>query len=333
MPNEKYMKITYARGILDAHRYLLSNYSNVFVIGQGLWSPWYVGATMTDLDTDFGKNRIIDTPVSELATTGAAVGAAIAGYKPIVVHPRMDFMVLAIDQIVSQAAKWRHMFGGESSAPITIRAIINRGGEQGAQHSQALHSWFAHVPGLRVVMPATPKDARDLLIAAVLSNDPVMYLDDRWLYEQEEEVEEIIELNLEELGPKIVKEGTSCTIVGAGFTTKLCIDATKDLAKLGIEGEVIDMRILNPIRYDDIVASVEKTGHLCVVDGGWQTCGLAGEIIAGVVEKINLKKLKSSPIRITIPDAPAPTSRVLEDIYYIKSEEIVFKIQNQLKNA
>lgn len=324
------MKISYARGILDAHRYLLSNYSKVFVIGQGLWSPWYVGATMTDLDVDFGKDRVIDTPVSELATTGAAVGAAIAGYKPIIVHPRMDFMVLAIDQIVSQAAKWRHMFGGESSAPITVRAIINRGGEQGAQHSQALHSWFAHVPGLRVVMPATPQDARDLLIAAVLCEDPVMYLDDRWLYEQEEDVSEIRELNLANLGPQILKKGKSFTLIGAGYTTKLCMDAAVELQKIGIDVEVIDMRVLNPIRYDNIVLSVEKTGHLCVVDGGWKTCGLAGEIIAGVMEKIDVKQLKSSPQRITIPDAPAPTSKVLEDIYYIKFEEIVSKIKNQL---
>lgn len=327
------MKISYSRGILDAHRYLLSKYQNVFVIGQGLWSPWYVGATMTDLDIDFGRNRIIDTPVAELATTGLAVGAAVGGYKPIVVHPRMDFMVLAIDQIVSQAAKWRHMFGGESSAPITVRAIINRGGEQGAQHSQALHSWFAHIPGLRVVMPATPKDARDLLIAAVLSEDPVMYIDDRWLYEQEDEVGEIVELNLSELGPQILKVGDSCTIVGAGFTTKLCLDAAKELVTEGINAEVIDMRIINPIKYDILVASVEKTGHLCVVDGGWQTCGLAGEIIAGVMEKVNIGQLKSSPMRITIPDAPAPTSKVLEDIYYIKTDNIISKIKNQLKNV
>jgi len=181
-------KITYAEGILEGFNYLLTNHKEVFVIGQGLWSPWYVGSTMRDLDKIYGKKRIIDSPVSELAVTGAAVGASICGYRPIVVHPRMDFMILAMDQIVNQAAKWRHMFGGQSSAPVTIRGIINRGGEQGAQHSQALHSWYAHVPGIRVVMPATAQDARDLLIASVLSNDPVMYIDDRWCYNHEAEV-------------------------------------------------------------------------------------------------------------------------------------------------
>jgi acetoin:2,6-dichlorophenolindophenol oxidoreductase subunit beta len=324
------MNITFAQGILDAHRYLLSNYPNVFVIGQGLWSPWYVGATMTDLDQDFGKERIIDTPVSELATTGAAVGAAMAGYRPIVVHPRMDFMVLAIDPIVTQAAKWRHMFGGEASAPITVRGIINRGGEQGAQHSQALHSWFSHIPGLRVVMPSTPKDARDLLVASVLSNDPVMYVEDRWLYEEVEDASEIEELDLSKEKPKVIFKGEDFTLIGAGYTTKLCVDAAMILTQKGISTEVVDMRVLNPIDYSPIVDSVKKTGSFCVVDGGWQNCGLAGEIIAGVIERINLADLKTMPTRITLPDAPAPTSRVLEEIYYIKPEQIVQRVIQQL---
>jgi acetoin:2,6-dichlorophenolindophenol oxidoreductase subunit beta len=325
------MIISYAQGILDAHRYLLSKYPKVFVIGQGLWSPWYVGATMTDLDRDYGKNRIIDTPVSELATTGAAVGASLGGYRPIVVHPRMDFMVLAIDQIVTQAAKWRHMFGGESSAPITVRAIVNRGGEQGAQHSQSLHSWFAHIPGLRVVMPATAKDARDLLVASVLSNDPVMYIDDRWLYEEEEEVGEVQELDLSKEGPKILREGKDCTLVGSSYTTKLCLLAADLLSKQGIFAEVVDIRVLNPLKYETIIESVKKTQNLCVVDGSWKNCGIAGEIIAGVMEGISLSDLQRSPIRITLPDAPAPTSKVLEDKYYITAEQIVEGVIQQIR--
>ena len=158
-------KHNYGTAILAAFEYLLENYPEVFVIGQGLWSPWYVGNSMTDLDKKFGIERVIDTPVSESACTGAAVGASLAGMKPIVVHPRMDFMLYAMDAVVNQAAKWSHMLGGQSHPGVTIRSIINRGGEQGAQHSQALHAWFAHVPGLRVVMPSTVADARDLLIA------------------------------------------------------------------------------------------------------------------------------------------------------------------------
>lgn len=141
----------YGTAILAGFEYLLENYPEVFVIGQGLWSPWYVGNSMTDLDKKFGVDRIIDTPVSESACTGAAVGASLAGMRPIVVHPRMDFMLYAMDAVVNQAAKWSHMLGGQAHPAVTIRSIINRGGEQGAQHSQALHAWFAHVPGLRVV--------------------------------------------------------------------------------------------------------------------------------------------------------------------------------------
>jgi len=159
------IKNSYGTAILSAFEYLLNKYPEVFVIGQGLWSPWYVGNSMTDLDKKFGVKRIIDTPVSESACTGAAVGASLCGMKPIVVHPRMDFMLYAMDAIVNQAAKWSHMVGGQAHPGVTIRAIINRGGEQGAQHSQALHSWFAHIPGLRVVMPYSVADARDLLVA------------------------------------------------------------------------------------------------------------------------------------------------------------------------
>ena len=150
---------------------------------------------MVDLDKKFGKERIIDCPVSENSVTGTALGAALNGMKAIVVHPRMDFMVLASDQIVNQAAKWQSMLGGGIKIPLTIRSIINRGGEQGAQHSQALHSWYAHIPGLRVVMPAFANDARDLLIASILSNDPVLYIDDRWCADLEEEFTELKELD------------------------------------------------------------------------------------------------------------------------------------------
>ncbi|SVC81241.1 uncharacterized protein METZ01_LOCUS334095, partial [marine metagenome] len=160
---------------------------SVILLGQGLWSPWYVGNSMTNLEKQFGYERVIDTPVSELAVTGAAIGASQCGYRPVVTHPRVDFALLAVDQIVNQAAKWNSMFGGEAPVPAVFRLIINRGGEQGAQHSQSLYSWFAHIPGLRVVVPATPQDAQDLLVAAIRSDDPVVYIDDRWLYDLESE--------------------------------------------------------------------------------------------------------------------------------------------------
>lgn len=320
----------YGTAIRDAFAYLLENHPDVFVIGQGLWSPWYVGNSMTNLDKDFGVDRIIDTPVSESACTGAAVGAAIAGMKPIVVHPRMDFMLYAMDSIVNEAAKWSSMMGGQAHAGVTVRAIINRGGEQGAQHSQSLHSWFAHIPGLRVVMPASVADARDLLIASALSKDPVIYIDDRWLYSQAEELEPVIERDLSLEGPRVTKVGSQVTLVGAGFSAKLCADAAELLALDNIDAEVIDVRILNPFDASKIVTSVKKTGRLVVVDGGWGNSGFAAEVLASVVEQIDPASLKSTPKRVTLPSSPAPASSVLEAIYYTKATDVVEAVKSTL---
>jgi pyruvate dehydrogenase E1 component beta subunit len=278
---------------------------------------------MTALDKRFGAHRVIDTPVSELAVTGAGVGAALAGMKPIVVHPRIDFMLYAMDAVVNQAAKWSHMFGGQSHPGVTIRAIINRGGEQGAQHSQALHAWFAHVPGLRVVMPATVADARDLLIAAVLCDDPVVYIDDRWLYDMEDDLGPIVELTLAAEGPRALTGGDDVTIVGSGYATRLAVQAHRELTRLGVSAQVIDLRVLNPFNPDAIVSSVERTGRLLVVDGGWHNAGFASEVIASVTERVAPATLKRAPRRLTLPDAPAPTSRALEQIYYPTAEDIM----------
>ena len=315
-------KLNYGEAICAGYRHLLGNYPEVFCIGQGLWSPWYVGNTMTDLEKDFGTNRVLDSPVSELGCTGAALGAAVSGYRPIVVHPRVDFLLLGVDQLVNQAAKWRHMFGGTISVPLTVRAIVNRGGEQGAQHSQTLHSWFAHIPGLRVVMPATPMDARDLLISSVLCDDPVLYIDDRWLYELEEEETEITEQPLQELEPVRRRDGSDVTLVACSFSVKLALDAAAAMHKNGISCEVIDLRIINPLNITEVLKSVAKTGRLVAIDGDWTSCGLAGEIIAGVCEKAQFGSLTTPPRRVTLVDAPAPTSGFLEKLYYPTVEQI-----------
>lgn len=313
--------ITYGSGIQSAFEYVLENYEESFIIGQGLWSPWYVGNTMVDLDKKFGKQRIIDCPVSENSVTGTALGAALNGMKAIVVHPRMDFMILASDQIVNQAAKWQSMLGGGIKIPLTIRAIINRGGEQGAQHSQALHSWYAHIPGLRVVMPAFANDARDLLIASILSNDPVLYIDDRWCADTEEESTELQELDLKSIGPKVVKAGSDITIVGSGFTSYQALEASRELDKENISAEVIDCRVLNPFNPDLIIDSAKKTGKLLVLDGSWINCGFAGEVIASVSERF--VGFKSPPKRMGLKESPAPTSKPLEEDYYINIKDII----------
>lgn len=330
MENSK-KAVTYCEAIRLAFEHLLHSDPRCFTIGQGLWSPWYVGNSMRGLVEKFGKHRVIDTPVSELATTGAAIGASLNGYNPILVHPRMDFMLLAADQIINQAAKWRHMLGGKTSPSLTIRGIINRGGEQGAQHSQALHSLFAHIPGLRVVMPAFPKDAHDLLIAAVQSPDPVLYIDDRWCYEYKEVVEPVSKVDLSLVKPIVRLRGTDITIAAAGFPVHQCLEAANIMQAHGVSCEVIDVRQISPLDTSIILESVSKTGRFLAVDGGWSSCGFAAEMLARVAEGLCPNTFLARPSRLTIPFAPAPSAGNLEKKYYLTAKSIVVRIEKLIR--
>lgn len=312
---------SYAQAILEASRQLLASDPRVFMFGQGLWSPWYVGTTMTDLDKEFGKDRVLDSPVSENATTAAGVGAALAGMRPIIIHPRMDFMILAMDPIINQAANWSYLFGGQRGVPLTVRSIVNRGGEQGAQHSQALQAHFAHVPGLKVVLPASARDAKGLLIAAVNDGNPVIYIEDRWLYEVTGEVPD--EMYETPIGKAQVRaEGTDVTVVAASWMNLLVSKALPVLASEGISVEHIDLVTAKPWDRETILASVRKTGRLVVADSGWTTCGLASEIAAGIGE-LAFGDLQAPIRRFALPDVPAPTSRTLENVYYPGAEQLV----------
>jgi pyruvate dehydrogenase E1 component beta subunit len=312
---------SYAQAILEASRQLLASDPRVFMFGQGLWSPWYVGTTMTDLDKEFGKDRVLDSPVSENATTAAGVGAALAGMRPIIIHPRMDFMILAMDPIVNQAANWSYLFGGQRGVPLTVRSIVNRGGEQGAQHSQALQAHFAHVPGLKVVLPASARDAKGLLIAAVNDGNPVIYIEDRWLYEVTGNVPD--EMYETPIGKAQVRtEGTDVTVVAASWMNLVVSKALPLLAAEGISVEHIDLVTAKPWDRETILRSVRKTGRLVVADSGWTTCGLASEIAAGIGE-LAFGDLEAPIRRFALPDVPAPTSRTLENVYYPGPEQLV----------
>ncbi len=276
---------------------------------------------MTKLDAEFGRDRIIDTPVSENATTGAAVGAALTGMRPIVVHPRMDFMLLAVDPIVNQAANWSYLFGGRASVPMVIRSIINRGGEQGAQHSQALHAMFGHVPGLKVVMPATAHDAKGMLISAVNDDNPVMYIDDRWLYNESDEVPEgLYDVSLDRAA--IRRPGSDITIVAVSYLVPESLKAAEELCALGIDAEVIDLRCVFPLDRATVLESVARTGRLVVADPGWRTYGVAAEIVASIVEE-DPSMLSAPCRRVTLPDTPAPVPTKLEELYYPRANDIV----------
>ncbi len=321
-------KLQYSLAINEAFHQMMDKDKSVLIMGQGLKSPWYVGSTCRGLIEKFSEERVIDTPVSENAMTGAAIGAAIAGMRPVIVHPRIDFMIYALDSIINEAANWHYMFGGKSSVPIVIWGIINRGFEQAAQHSQALHALFAHIPGLKVVMPSTPYDAKGLMVAALKDQNPVIYIDDRWLYTEEGYVpRKVYSLPI---GKGIIrKKGRDITIVGISYMAREAVKAGDTLEKEGIKAEVIDPRTIKPLDINLIIKSVKKTGRILVVDGGWRTGGIGGEILAEVSEKA-FPYLKNPPKRLALPDTPAPMSRTLEKAYYIRAKDITLAVKEQL---
>jgi len=324
----KSRKLNFGLAINEAIRQMMETDESVFLIGQGVKSPWYVGSTCNGLVQQFGEDRVIDTPVSENAITGAAVGASIAGMKAIVVHPRVDFTLYAFDPIINQAANWHYMNGGKSSAPVVFWLIVNRGGEQAAQHSQALHSMFAHVPGLKVVAPSTPYDAKGLLISSILDENPVVFIDDRWLYNNQQEVpEEIYEIPI---GKGIIRnEGNAATLVSFSYMAMESQKAADELKEQGIDIEFIDLRTIKPLDTDIIFNSVKKTGKLVIVDGSWKTGSVAGEISALVSENI-FNFLKAPVRRVCLPDTPAPASTSLESVYYKTKDDIIKVIKEIL---
>jgi len=322
-------RLSYSLAINEALHQMMAHDPSVFLIGQGVKSPWYVGNTAAGLLKKFGPGRVIDTPVSENAITGTAVGAALVGMRPVVVHPRVDFMMYAMDPIINEAANWHYMFGGKSSVPVVIWGIINRGGEQAAQHSQSLHALFAHVPGLKVVMPSTPYDAKGLMIAAIEDDNPVVYMDDRWLYNLEGEVPE--EIYSVPIGKGIIRrEGKDVTLVANSYMVVESMKAAEDLEREGIDLEVIDLRSVKPLDETLLFESIKKTGRLVIADGGWKTCGMAAEISALISENI-FDVLKAPIMRVTLPDAPAPASRTLEKEYYPNFKTIVHAVKAVLK--
>ena len=286
----------------------------VFLLGLGVSDPIGVFGTTRGLHEKFGSKRVFDMPVAENAMSGVGLGAALVGMRPVMTHMRLEFAMTALDQICNQAAKWHYMFGGRSTVPLTIRLIIGRGWGQGPQHSQSLHAWFSHVPGLKVVAPSTPYDAKGLLLASIEDNNPVVFIEHRWLYNIHGPVPEgyyTVPLGQS----RKVREGGDVTIVASSYSTLDSLKAVKEMTSAGIDPEIIDVRTLSPRDDSIILESVRKTGHLVVVDQGSMTCGYAADIVACVVEK-EFRALKSPPARVTLPDIPTPTTRALSNYFY-----------------
>jgi pyruvate dehydrogenase E1 component beta subunit len=258
-------------------------------------------------------DRVIDTPISESAFIGAAAGAAASGLRPVAELMFVDFMGVCLDQIFNQAAKFRYMFGGKAVTPMVIRTMFGAGIRAASQHSQTLYPIFTHIPGLKVVVPSTPYDAKGLLIQSIRDDDPVIFLEHKALYTVEGDVpEEPYAIPFAEAN--IVREGSDVTVVALGRMVHLAEHAAEELAGEGIDCEIIDPRTTSPLDEDTILESVENTGRLVVVDEANPRCGLAADIVARVAQEA-FGELKAAPRMVTPPHTPVPFSPVLEDAY------------------
>jgi pyruvate/2-oxoglutarate/acetoin dehydrogenase E1 component len=320
--------LKFSEALLEAADICLARDPNVYLMGLGAPDPKGIFGTTLGLQQKYGENRVLDIPTSENGMTGVAIGSAIVGMRPILTHQRLDFALLAMEQMVNQAAKWHYMFGGQMQVPLVIRMIIGRGWGQGPQHSQSLQAWFAHVPGLKVVMPATPHDAKGLFIAAVEDNNPVIFLEHRWLHSITGHVPEghySVPLG----AARTARAGADVTIVAISYMTLEALRAAEVLALEGIEAEVIDLRSIAPLDFALILESVRKTGRLIVADTASQSFGVAAEIIARIVEE-NPALLKTSPSRVCLPDYPTPTTPALARYYYPRANQIANAARHQL---
>jgi len=305
--------LTYSQAIREALDQEMARDPHVIVMGQGVDDHKGMYGTTTGLAEKYGAKRCFDVPLSEEGTTGAAIGMALAGYRPIHTHIRMDFVLLAMNQIINIAAKSRYMYGGQVKVPIVVRTVIGRGWGQGAQHSQALHSLFMHIPGLRVVAPNTPYDAKGCLIQSIRDDNPVIFVEHRMVHHQRSHVPE--ESYTVPLGKaRVLTTGKDVTLVGVSHAAVECMRAHAALAEVGIEAEVIDPVWLSPLDDATIAASVAKTGRLLVVDSAWTNCGTSAEIIARVTEQMPGKALACR--RMGYAPVVCPTTKSLEKLFY-----------------
>ena len=318
----------FATAINEALHEAMQQDTSVICYGLGVTDPKAVFGTTSNLEQRFGSERVFDMPTSENAMTGVAIGAALNGIKSVMTHQRLDFFLLAMDQLINGAAKWHYMFGGQNSIPITIRLIIGRGWGQGPTHSQNLQAWFAHIPGLKVIMPTTPGDAKGLLLSSIFDPNPVVFLEHRWLHNTVGDVPEG-DFRIDIGKARKARTGTDITIVTMSYMTIEVLHAAEYLETRGVSCEIIDLRTIKPLDWETVMASVTKTGQLLVLDSGFTTGSVAGEIVARVaMEKFNV--FKSAPARLAMPDVPEPTSYALTKGFYIRASDIAVKVLNMM---
>ncbi len=319
---------TYREAIAEGLHDLLAKDPSVFIMGEGVDDASGVFGTTLGLVDTFGKDRIVDTPIAENGITGIAMGAAIKGMRPIFIHMRPDFLLISLDQLLNHAAKWSYMSNGQVPVPLTIRCIIGRGWGSAAQHSQSIQALLTHLPGLKVVMPATAYDAKGLLVAAVRDNNPVVIMEHRWLYDNPGYVP--AELYEVPIGKALVcKKGQHLTIVATSMMVHEAMRAAEELKKANIEAEVLDMRSIKPWDKECVVTSVKKTGRLIIADTGHRYGGVAAEVAAEIAERC-WDSLKAPIRRITMPECPVPAAASLEELYYPNYKDIIRTAQGLL---
>ncbi len=290
-------------------------------MGCGVSSPDAIFGSITGLLKKFGEKRVIEAPIAENGITGVCIGSALTGMHPVMTFQRVDFALMAMDQIINHAAKWHYMYGGKMCIPLVLRGIVGRGWGQGAQHSQSLQSLFAHIPGLKVVMPSSPRDAKGLLISSLEDKNPVVFLEYRSLYDLKEEVSSgYYSIPLGK--GKVVRPGKDITVVAISAMVEEAKKAAELLKKYKIDIEIIDPRTLKPLDEELILRSLKKTGRLIVADTGWKSCGFGAEIAAVAADR-GYKYLKAPVKRIHLAECPAPNSPYLERVFYPSAEEIV----------
>jgi pyruvate dehydrogenase E1 component beta subunit len=313
--------VTYAEALRDALELALERDPSVYVLGLGVPDPKAIFGSTAGLQERFGEDRVMDMPAAENGMTGVALGTALGGMRPVMVHQRIDFALLAVEQLVNQAAKWHYMFDGRMRVPLVVRMLVGRGWGQGPQHSQSLHSWFAHIPGLKVVMPVTPADAKGMLLAAIEDDNPVVFIEHRWLHNGTGEVPE--GWYTTPIGPaRIAREGSDVTVLASSYMVVEALTAATALAGAGVDVEVVDVRSLRPLDTETIVASAAKTGRVLVADSSWETAGFSGELAAVVAEHA-FDRLVTAPKRLAMPEVPVPTARALSRFSYPRAADVV----------
>lgn len=320
--------LSYREALNEALVEEMARDERVFVFGLDVPDHKRIFGSTKGLVERFGPERCFGTPLSEEAMTGLALGAAISGLRPVHVHIRVDFLILALNQLFNMVSNLRYVTGGYHKVPLVIRAIIGRGWGQGAQHSKSLQSVFAHVPGLKVVMPTTPNDAKGLLVSAIRDDNPVLVLEHRWLYDVSGEVtcrEEGVPLGR----ANVLRRGDDITVVATSWMAVEALHAAEILGRVGVSVEVIDPRTIVPLDEGPIIESAGRTGHCIVADFDWTFCGFSAEVAARVSERC-FGRLRSPVTRLGFAPVPCPTTRCLENIFYPNAASIVRAVEEKL---